>query len=53
MHTGANGEHLNYFKCKTTSLLNGYSISNDDPGVQSLMEDFEKAQNMFSDVDTP
>lgn len=44
---------LDSLKDKTASVLNSFSISNDDEAVQSLMQDFENAQNMFSDVDTP
>lgn len=46
-------ELLDSLKDKTASVINSYSISNDDDTVQFLMQDFENAQNMFSEVDTP
>lgn len=42
---------LDSLKDKTASVINSYSIPNDD--VQSLMQDFENARDMFSEVDTP
>jgi len=44
-------ETLDCLQERTTSLLNRYSVPNDE--LQTLMKDFERGRNMFEEVDTP
>lgn len=44
-------ETLDCLQERTTSLLNRYSIPNDE--LQTLMKEFERGRNMFEEVDTP
>ncbi|CAM4551350.1 unnamed protein product [Leuciscus chuanchicus] len=43
-------ETMDCLQERTTSLLNRYSIPNDE--LQTLMKDFERGRNMFEEVDT-